>query len=311
MGQIAFLNGEYVPLAEAKVGIMTHALHYGTAAFEGIRGNWNADDGKVYIFKLREHYARMFRGCKILWIDLPYSLDELCAITVEVLERSGYQEDVYIRPMAYKAEERVANLNLRELGDGFFCLAVPFGRYIESEGAISCHVASWRRIDDTMAPPRVKLSGLYVNSILAKTDALASGFDEAILLNQDGHVCEGTGENLFLVYGERLVTPTLESNVLPGITRDVAIGLARTELGLQVEERPVDRSELYMADEVFLTGTAAHIQAVGSIDHRAVGTGGVGDVTRRLQQLYFDIIRGKNAKYLHFCTPAVPKLTTS
>ncbi len=285
---------------------MTHALHYGTAAFEGIRGNWNADDGKLYIFRLREHYERMLQGCKVLWINLPYSLDELCSITVEVLERSGFQEDVYIRPMAYKAEERVANLNLRELGDGFLCLAVPFGRYIESEGAIKCHVASWRRIDDTMMPPRVKLSGLYVNSILAKTDALASGFDEAILLNQDGHVCEGSGENIFLVYGKLLVTPNLESNVLPGITRDMVITLARTELGLEVQERTVDRSELYMADEVFLTGTAAHIQAVGSIDHRPVGTGATGPSTQSLQELYFDIVRGRNAKYVHYCTPVVP-----
>ena len=309
MGAVAFLNGEYVPLEQAKVGIMTHALHYGTAAFEGIRGNWNAEDGKLYVFKLREHYQRMLQGCKFLWIDLPYSVEELSVITVEVLERSGFQEDVYIRPMAYKSEEKVANLNLRDLGDGFFCLAIPFGSYIESTGAISCCVASWRRIDDTMVPPRVKLSALYLNSILAKTDALASGFDEAIFLNQDGHVCEGTGENIFLVYGERLVTPTLESNVLPGITRDTVMALARTELGLQVEERLIDRSELYVADEVFLTGTAAHIQAVGTVDHRPVADGGAGPVTRRLQEMYFDIVRGKSAKYLHQCTTAVPRVT--
>ena len=308
MTAVAFLNGEYVPLEEAKVGIMTHALHYGTAAFEGIRGNWNAEHEKLYIFKLREHYERMLQGCKVLWIDLPYSLEELCNITVEVLERSGFQEDVYIRPMAYKAEERVANLDLRALGDGFFCLAIPFGSYIETDGAISCCVASWRRIDDTMVPPRVKLSALYLNSILAKTDALASGFDEAIFLNQDGHVCEGTGENIFLVYGDRLVTPTLESNVLPGITRQTVMTLAQQELGLTVEERLVDRSELYLADELFLTGTAAHIQAVGTMDHRSVGDGAVGPVTRALQQLYFAIVRGKNPKYLDQCTTAVPRV---
>ncbi|MEK9660103.1 MAG: branched-chain amino acid transaminase, partial [Chloroflexota bacterium] len=267
MPGVAFLNGQYVPLEDAKVGVMTHAFHYGTAAFEGIRGNWNADDGKMYIFKLREHYERMLRGAKMLRMNLPYSLDELCEITVQVVERSGFQKDLYIRPMCYKAEEKVANLNLRALKDGFLCLAVPFGNYIDSEGAISCCVSSWRRIDDTMVPPRFKLSGLYLNSIFAKTDAIAAGFDEAILLNNDGHVCEGSGENIFLVYGDTIATPTLESNVLPGITREVVLALAREELGMRIEERPVDRSELYTADEVFLTGTAAHIQGVGSVDH--------------------------------------------
>jgi branched-chain amino acid aminotransferase len=307
MPGVAFLNGQYVPLEEAKVGVMTHAFHYGTAAFEGIRGNWNADDGKMYIFKLREHYERMLRGAKMLRMNLPYSLDELCEITVQVVERSGFQQDLYIRPMCYKAEEKVANLNLRALKDGFLCLAVPFGNYIDSEGAISCCVSSWRRIDDTMVPPRFKLSGLYLNSIFAKTDAIAAGFDEAILLNNDGHVCEGSGENIFLVHGDTIATPTLESNVLPGITREVVLGLARKELGMLIEERPVDRSELYTADEVFLTGTAAHIQGVGSVDHNPVGAGGLGPVTRKLQELYFPIVRGKNKDYLHYCTVASPR----
>ena len=306
MSAVAFLNGQYVPLEDAKVGIMTHALHYGTAAFEGIRGNWNEDHGKTYIFKLQEHYERLLRGAKMLWIDVPYSVDELCQITIEVVERSAFQQDLYIRPVAFKSEEKVANLNLKSLSDGFFCLAVPFGNYIDSDGAISCCVSSWRRIDDTMVPPRFKLSGLYLNSILAKTDALASGFDEAIMLNMDGHVCEGTGENIFVVHGQTIATPTLESNVLPGITRATVLDLAREELGLTVEERPVDRSELYTADEVFLTGTAAHVQGVGSVDHRTVGAGGIGPTTRRLQELYFPIVRGQNPKYMHQLATATP-----
>ena len=311
MAGVAFLNGEYVPLENAKVGIMTHALHYGTAAFEGIRGNWNPDDGKTYMFKLREHYERMLRGCKMLWIEVPYTIDELCQITVEVVERSGHQQDLYIRPVAFKAQEMVANLNLRSLSDGFFCLAVPFGAYIDSDGAINCCVASYRRIDDTMVPPRFKLSGLYLNSILAKTDAIAAGFDEAIMLNMDGHVCEGTGENIFIVHGDVIATPTLESNVLPGITRDTIIALARDELGMTVQERPVDRSELYTADEVFLTGTAAHVQGVGTVDHRPVGAGGIGPVTKRLQDLYFPIVRGQNPAYLHQLTTATPRVAAS
>jgi branched-chain amino acid aminotransferase len=311
MGAVAFLNGQYLPLEEAKVGIMTHALHYGTGVFEGIRGNWNADDGTMYIFKLREHYERMLRGCKMLWIDVPYSVDELCDITREVVERSGFQEDLYIRPLAFKSEEKVANLNLKSLQDGFFCLAVPFGNYIDSDGAISCCVASYRRVDDTMIPPRFKLSGLYLNSILAKTDAIATGFDEAILLNMDGHVCEGTGENIFLVHGDTIATPTLESNVLPGITRATVLDLARDELGVAIEERPIDRSELYTADEVFLTGTAAHIQGVGSVDQRSVGTGGIGPITRRLQDLYFPIVRGQNPTYRHQLATAKPRVAAS
>ncbi|MEX2430427.1 MAG: branched-chain amino acid transaminase [Dehalococcoidia bacterium] len=311
MSAVAFLNGEYLPLSEAKVGIMTHALHYGTAAFEGVRGNWNDKDGVMYIYKLREHYERMLRGCKMLWIDLPYTVDELCQITVEIVERSGFQEDLYIRPVAFKSEEKVANLNLRALQDGFFCLAVPFGRYIDSDGAISCCVSSYRRIDDTMVPPRFKMAGVYLNSIFAKTDALASGFDEAILLNNDGHVCEGTGENIFLVYGDTIATPSLESNVLPGITRQTVLDLATAELGMKVEERMVDRSELYVADEVFLSGTAAHIQGVGSVDHRPVGAGNVGAVTRKLQDLYFPIVRGQDPRYVHHCTRAKPRVPAS
>jgi branched-subunit amino acid aminotransferase/4-amino-4-deoxychorismate lyase len=174
----------------------------------------------MYLFKLREHYERLLRGCKMLWIDIPYTAQELCDITIEVVERSGYTQDLYIRPVAYKSAEVVANLNLKSLDDGFFCLAVPFGNYIDSDGAISCCVASYRRIDDTMVPPRFKLSGLYLNSILAKTDALATGFDEAIMLNMDGHVCEGTGENIFVVKDGRIITNSLAASVLGGITRN-------------------------------------------------------------------------------------------
>lgn len=307
---LAFHKGEFVPLEEATVGVMTHALHYGTSVFEGIRGNWNPDHNKMYIFRLQEHLERLVRGSRILCMDLPYSVNQMADITVEVVERSGYTEDLYIRPIAYKATEMVANLNLRNLKDDLCILAIPFGRYIDNEGAISCCTSAWRRIDDSMIPPRVKLGGLYLNSILAKTDAMAAGFDEAIMLNLDGHVCEGTGENIFLVIGDTLVTPTLESNVLPGITRDTVIELARNELGIDTVERSVDRSELYLVDEIFLTGTAAHIQSVGQVDHRQVGTGDIGPVTKALQNLYFDVVRGKNPKYLHMCTSAKPPSKT-
>ena len=306
MPAIAYHKGSFMPLEEANVGIMTHALHYGTAVFEGIRGNWNNDHKKLYIFRLREHMERLLQGCSILRMMLPLSVDDLCDITVKMVEQCGYTEDIYIRPVAYKSAEKVANLKLPELEDDFFVLAIPFGKYIDSDGAIKCCTSSWRRTDDTMIPPRVKLAGIYINSILAKSDAVLSGFDEAILLNQDGHVCEGSGENIFVIKDGAISTPSLDSNVLPGITRDTVKTLIQQELGLNLIERSIDRSELYLADEVFLTGTAAHLTPVGQIDHRNIQSGGVGPITKELSRLYFQIVRGDNAKYIDFCTPVSP-----
>jgi len=302
---LAFFRGEFMPVSEARVSVMTHALHYGTAVFEGIRGNWNEEEGVIFIFRPREHYERLIQGARILRMHLPYSAEELVRITVELLERSPFRQDVYIRPILFKSTEQVANLKLHELREDLAIIAVPFGSYLDSP-VLRCCVASWRRVDDTMIPPRVKIAGLYVNSILAKTDAVLAGFDEAIMLNHDGTVCEGTGENLFLVKDGRLYTPPLSDNLLPGITRDCVITLAREELGLEVVERTIDRSELYLADEVFLTGTAAHVTPVGEIDHRPIGDGQPGPITRRIQALYFDIIRGRHPRYRHWCVPAVP-----
>ena len=302
----AFLGGEIVPLAEARVGIMTHALHYGTAAFEGIRGNWNDEAGKVYIFRLREHYERLVRGCKILRIELPYSVDDYVDITVDLLERCGYREDVYIRPLAFKSHELIANLKLHELDSDFALMIVPFGSYIDNDRPIHCQTSSWRRPEDAMMPTGVKLSGLYTTSILAKTEAVTGGYDEAVLLNSDGTVSEGSGENLFLVQDGRVSTPSETDNCLLGITRDSVITLAREELDIDVVERRVHRSELYLADEIFLTGTAAHVTAVGQLDNRAVGSGELGPLTKRIQELYFGVATGRNQKYMEWCTAVTP-----
>ena len=308
MPGIAFHKGEFMPLEQASIGVMTHALHYGTSIFEGIRGNWNEEDEKLYLFRLEEHYERLLAGCKIMRIDLPYSVSELSNITTDMVERSGYRQDIYVRPIAYKSEERVATLNLNHLEDGFTVFAIPFGAYLDIEAAARCCTSSWRRTQDSVIPPSIKIGGLYVNSILAKTEAVRNGFDEAILLNDRGQVSEGTGENLFLLKNGKLSTPSIADSVLPGITRDTVIELAKNELGIEVVERSITRSELYLADEIFLTGTAAHLTAVGSIDNIDVGTGTMGPVTRQLQDMYFDVVRGKNPKYLHWCTPATPKL---
>ena len=298
---LAFFRGQVVPLSEAKVSVTTHALHYGTAVFEGIRGNWNAEHDKLYVFRMREHYERLIQGCRIMMLDIPYNVDDLCDITIDLLQRCGYKEDLYIRPLAYKSEERVANLKLQELGSDFTLMVVPFGAYIEVDGAIRCCTSSWRRVDDTIIPPRVKISGHYVNSILAKTEATLSGFDEAIMLTQDGDVSEGSGENLFLVSNGVIHTPLVADNNLTGITRDSAMRIATEELGLDIVERRIRRSELYLADEIFLTGTAAHVTPVGELDMRPIGEGGVGPITQKINDMYVDIIAGNNPKYMDWC----------
>ena len=304
---LAFFRGSVVPLSEARVSVTTHALHYGTAVFEGIRGNWNAEHDTLYVFRMREHYERLLQGCNIMMMDIPYDVDELCDITIDLLKRCGYKQDLYIRPLAYKSAELVANLKLHELGSDFTLMVVPFGSYIDVEGAIRCCTSSWRRIDDTIIPPRVKISGHYVNSILAKTEATLAGFDEAIMLTQDGNVSEGSGENLFLVSNGVIHTPPVADNNLTGITRDSAVRIATDELGLEIVERQIRRSELYLADEIFLTGTAAHVTPVGELDMRAIGSGGIGPVTRRISDMYMSAISGNNPKYIDWCTGIAPE----
>ena len=302
----AFFQGNVVPLEEANISITTHALHYGTGAFEGIRGNWNAEREITYIFKLQEHYERLVNGCKLLMLDIPYSVDELCKITVALVEKCGYRSDVYIRPLAYKSANQVANLKLHELASDLCIIIVPFGNYLEGD-SLKCCTSSWQRPSDTTIPPRFKLTGGYINSVLAKTEAVLSGFDEAILLNKDGNVSEGSGENLFMIKKGKLFTPPLIDNLLPGITRDTIIQIVKEELGLEVEETHINRTELYAADECLLTGTAAHVTPVVELDNRKIGTGLVGPISKSIRELYFEIVKGNNSKYLYWCTPADPK----
>ena len=295
-----YFNGSVVQYKDAHIGIMTHALHYGTGCFEGIRGYWNSEAGKLYVLKMPEHYERLCDSAKILRMHVPHSTDELCAITLDLLRRNGYREDVYVRPLVYKAEETIG-VRLHGLRDGFLIYTSPFGNYVEMEG-IRCMVSSWRRVDDCAAPARAKCTGIYVNSALAKSEAMESGFDEAIMLSHDGHVSEGSAENLFMVRGSTFVTPPPSDNILEGVTRAALIHLITEELGLPVEERPVDRSELYVADEVFLCGTGAQVAPVIEIDRRPVGDGEPGPLTMRLQEMYFNAAKGANPKYLDWLT---------
>jgi branched-chain amino acid aminotransferase len=301
MPQYAYFHKQFMPLTEAKTSIMTNFMHYGTGVFEGIRGNWNEEQKQIYIFRLREHYERLLNGCKVLKIQLPYSVDELCQLTLELAARSGLKENVYIRPMAYKSTEAMG-VRLHNLESDFFALVIPWGRYLDTD---KCRVgvSSWRRPGSNFASPQSKITGGYINSAFAKTEAHENGFDEAIVLNEAGRVAEGSGENIFLMIDGTLVTPSIYENILVGITRATVMELAKDELGLAVIERPIERTELYVAREAFFTGTAAHISPIGEIDHRLVGDGEVGPVTLKLQRLYHDIIEGKNPKYKQWCTP--------
>lgn len=301
---VAYFDGSIVPLDEAKISIRTHAFLYGTACFEGIRGNWNEEQAVTYLFRVREHYERLRMSCRILGIQLSLTDDELCSLTEELVARCGYREDVYIRPIAYKSEE-VIGPRMHDVADDFLMFVIPFGAYLDDAG-IRCSTSTWRRVDDLGIPARAKVNGLYVNSALAKSEAQQNGFDEAIMLDERGHVSEGSGENIFIVRGGKLVTPPPSDNILEGITRATVMVLARDELGIETIERSIDRSELYVADECFMTGTAAHVSAVIEVDRRKVGSGKTGEITRRLQDLFFDAIRGKNSKYSDWVTPVKP-----
>lgn len=300
--KVLFMNGEFIPAEKGVIPVRTHGFSYGTGCFEGIRGYWNEQDEQVYLFRLREHYIRFLNSCKILQIALPYTVEQLIALSVELVQRNNFRQDVYLRPVAYKGDE-VIGVRLHGLEDRFIITAEPMGNYIDT-GGLRCGVSSWRRIDDNSVPSRAKITGSYVNSAFAKSEAMQNGFDEAIMLTSEGNVSEGSAENIFLVFNNELITPSPTENILLGITRDTIIKLAHRELGIITRERFVDRTELYLADEVFLCGTGAQIAPVVEIDHRPVGNGKIGPVGKHLQDLYFDIVRGKRPEYrAEWCTP--------
>lgn len=298
----AYFEEKFVPLSQAKIGIMTHAFNYGTGCFEGIRGNYNTEEKQLYLFRVREHLERITNSCKILKISLPHSVDDMMQLTVELMKMNDYQDDVYIRPLAYKSSE-IVGVRLHDLTDGFLIFSTSLGNYLDLDKGIRCCTVSWRRVDDNMIPARAKVTGIYINSALAKTEAHDHGFDEAIMLTHDGHVSEGSGENIFIVSNGKLITPPPSDNILVGITRDTVMQLAREELGMETIERSIDKSELYVSEEVFMTGTAAHVTPVLNVDHRNIGNGEIGPITAQLKDLYFDVIYGRNKKYIDWCTP--------
>ena len=300
--RMAFFHDRVLPYADAKLGLLTHALNYGTGVFAGIRGYFNQDEGKLFVFRLADHMRRFHESARLLRMNLAVSEEATAAAILNLLRAEGLREDCYIRALAFYADE-VIGVRLHGLQPVVAAVALPFGLYIDRAEGAHCTVSSWRRPDDNVIPPRGKITGSYINSAFAKSDAELAGFDEAILLNRDGHVSEGSGENIFLIRRGIAVTPSLDQSVLEGITRRSLITLLRDELGMAVEERPVERGELYLADEIFLTGTAAQITAVTRIDHRPIGTGQMGSVTTRLRSLFFDVVRGRSPKYRAWCAP--------
>ncbi|MEE8510926.1 MAG: branched-chain amino acid transaminase [candidate division NC10 bacterium] len=302
MAPFAFMNNQFLPLDEAKISIRTNALHYGTGIFEGIRAYWNAHRKQLFVFKMEDHYERLLRNCRVLRLQVGKDVKELCDITLELLRKNQHREDSYIRPLAYVSSE---GLGPKLIGyeTGFAMYTLPLGDYIDTSIGVKVGFSSWRRISDNTIPARCKVTGGYVNSALAKTEAIEQGFDEALLLTQDGFVSEGSAMNIFLIRGEKLITPDFSADILEGITRQVLIELSREELGLEVIERPVGRSEVYLCEEAFLCGTGAQVSPIIEVDRRPIGNGRIGPLTAKIQKLYFQVVKGEHDKYQSWCSP--------
>ena len=298
---IVYFDNRFVPLREAQVSILTHALNYGTGVFEGIRGYWSESEEELHLVRPLEHFVRWRTNCRLLYIHLPLTPAELVEVTVELVRRNRFRTNLYVRPLAYKSAERIG-VHLDDQ-NAFALIAMPFGDYLESERGVHAGVSSWRRVEDNAIPSRAKICGAYVNSALAGDEARRNGYDEAIFLSEDGHVSEGAAANIFLARDGQLLTPQVSDNILEGITRASVMELARRQMGLEVIERRVDRSELYIADEAFFTGTAVEIAPIVRVDHRPVGNGRIGPITAALKQLYADATRGRLPAYRKWLQP--------
>jgi branched-chain amino acid aminotransferase len=301
---ICYFEGQFVPLRDARVSIMTHAFMYGTATFEGIRAYWNEDHGKLYGLRIREHVERIRQSCRILFMENVPSVDELTGLIVETLRRNDFREDVYIRPSFYKSTKAIG-VRLHHLENELYIITIPFGDYIDTEKGIRMMTSTWRRNVDEALPARGKIVGGYVNMAFQKSEAELNGFDEAVVLTADGHVNEASAANLFVVRDGVAMTPPVTDDILEGVTRRAMIELLRNEK-VPVEVRSIDRSELYVADEMFLCGTGVQVSPVVEIDHRPVGSGEIGPIGRLVRDRYFDAVRGRLPEYRHWLTEITP-----
>lgn len=301
MNDIAYFEGQFVPAEQANVSIKNHSFLYGTSLFEGIRGYWLPETGQISIFRMQAHYERILANSKIFFMTPEADLERLMALTSELARQNGHQQDFYIRFTLYKAGISIGPF-LDKVKTDFCMWTHPLGDYVSTKDGLHVTVSSWRRVDDNAIPPAAKAAGAYMNTAIMITDAKRKGFDEVVSLTAEGHVSEGSAMNIFLVRKGKLVTPPPTENILEGVTRDSIITLAKEELGLEVEERIIDRTELYRAEEAFFTGTAAQVAPITRIDHREVGDGKIGSITQRIQNLYFDVVKNRVPKYSHWCT---------
>lgn len=298
----AFFKGRIVPYSEARVGILTHTFNYGTGAFGGLRGYWNEEAKQLYVFRPLDHFTRFLESAKLLCMKLPFSKEDLVRSTVDLLRTENFSTDCYVRPIAYFTDE-VIGVRLYDLTADVTIASIPFGAYLANEEGLHVGTSSWARVEDNMIPARGKIAGAYVNSSLIKTEAHFNGFDEALVLNQSGHVAEASAANFFMIRRGVAYTPPVTDNILEGIVRRTVMQLLRDELGIEVVERSIDRTEVYLAEEAFLCGTGVQIGCILKIDHRTLGDGKMGPITQSLRKLYFDIVRGRVAKYMDWCTP--------
>ncbi len=306
MGKVVYFKGEFVDESKATISVFSHALHYGTGCFEGIRAYYNKEKDKLYAFRMADHYKRLLQSAKILFMHIPYGESQLCKITLELLQKNFSQTDIYIRPLAFKSDPAVGNFNLQTLKDDLLIYTTPLGRYLNTEKGIRCNISSWTRVFDNSIPPRAKITGSYVNTALAKTESLLAGYDEALFLDRDGHIIEGSAENIFIVQNGIIITPIVSDGILQGITRETIIQLAKDDLHLTVLERSIDRSEIYQADEVFLVGTGAEVTPVIEIEGRKIGDGAIGKITKEMKDIYYKMVHGEYAKYEKYITEVLP-----
>jgi len=297
---ICYFQGDFVPMRDAKVSIMTHAFMYGTATFEGIRAYWNADQGKLYGLKIREHVERIRQSCRILLMENVPSVDELTRLIIETVRRNGFREDVYIRPSFYKSTKAIG-VRLHHLENELYIIAIPFGNYIDVDRGVRVMTSSWRRNPDEALPARGKIVGGYVNMAFQKSEAEMNGYDEAVVLTAEGHVNEASAANLFMIRDGVALTPPVNDDILEGVTRKAMLELLANEK-IPVEIRSIDRSELYVADEMFLCGTGVQISPVIEIDQRPIGSGEVGPIGKLIRDRYFDAVRGRLPEYRHWLT---------
>ena len=307
--ELIWMNGDFVPWDEAKVHVLTHGLHYGTGVFEGVRC-YDTESSGPAVFRHQDHLDRLFRSASLYYMDIPYDRERIRQATLELVARNGMRS-CYIRPLVYRGYGQMGLFPLDAPVD-VTVAAWEWGSYLGDEGkrdGVRAKVSSWRRISPDSLIPQAKACGQYLNSVLAKIESHKAGYEEGILLDDKGHVCEGTGENLFLVRDGVIATPPLSASILDGINRRAAIEIAR-DLGYEIVEKDLDRADLYLSDEIFMTGTAAELTPIREVDDHPIGSGRPGEITRAVQQVFEDALHGRAERYRHWLDPVPVPATT-